>query len=583
MNRIGNSFLLSLFALGILTAQENELEPIGTQEVLVVKSYTPSLSDAFKIKSVPKLSDSLTSLEKKLVYELKKVPVISTFEPNKASPLRLQQRKSSTPYNTFFSGGFGNMSQLYFNVSSVIEMDRTQRFGINFYRDGFGTDLANSLLKSSQNYSRFGLHHNLRNSYYNANSLLQFETSNTNYFGLYDRDWDPLILNSTNPESRRNYFKIRTHWNWYDDVLRGITFQADLTSDNFNSTEQQLGLQTDFEVDLGGGKLKSELHLQGFHTAFETSYFERTLEEYTQGKGTLNLFWQHSRNDVKLKIGAGAAYLFGVENSSSSLLYYPQLEVVYRKTGNVLSPYLRAEGGVQFNTYKSLTLINPYLAPTTLLTPTFSRYNTSLGIRSQLASVLNFDLGFIYDQVENFNIFERLPFDKDHENQAYRLSNAYATRYVDTDLYGFKASLRIDLAKDNFVRFETRYRVFETNGNQELWNVPALEMNWESQFQWKDRLAFSLSGNLWGDRKAAFRPIFIDQDLNSAQTLLPQNIPLFIFISTTAHLTYKLTDQFDAFAKVKMNSQETHGRWAYYPEPQLLLLGGIVYKFDFQY
>lgn len=581
MNRIGNSFLLSLFALGILTAQENEQEPIGTQEVLVVKSYTPSLSDAFKIKSVPKLSDSLTSLEKKLVYELKKVPVISTFEPNKASPLRLQQRKSSTPYNTFFSGGFGNMSQLYFNVSSVIEMDRTQRFGINFYRDGFGTDLANSLLKSSQNYSRFGLHHNLRNSYYNANSLLQFETSNTNYFGLYDRDWDPLILNSTNPESRRNYFKIRTHWNWYDDVLRGITFQADLTSDNFNSTEQQLGLQTDFEVDLGGGKLKSELHLQGFHTAFETSYFERTLEEYTQGKGTLNLFWQHSRNDVKLKIGAGAAYLFGVENSSSSLLYYPQLEVVYRKTGNVLSPYLRAEGGVQFNTYKSLTLTNPYLAPTTLLTPTFSRYNASLGIRSQLASVLNFDLGFIYDQVENFNIFERLPFDKDHENQAYRLSNAYAARYVDTDLYGFKASLRIDLAKDNFVRFETRYRVFETNGNQELWNVPALEMNWESQFQWKDRLAFSLSGNLWGDRKAAFRTIFIDQDLNSAQTPLPENIP--IFISTTAHLTYKLTDQFDAFAKVKMNSQETHGRWAYYPEPQLLLLGGIVYKFDFQY
>ena len=581
MNRIGNSFLLSLFALGILTAQENEQEPIGTQKVLVVKSYTPSLSDAFKIKSVPKLSNSLTSSEKELVYELKKVPVISTFEPNKASPLRLQQRKSSTPYNTFFSGGFGNMSQLYFNVSSVIEMDRTQRFGINFYRDGFGTDLANSLLKSSQNYGRFGLHHNLRNSYYNANSLLQFETSNTNYFGLYDRDWDPLILNSTNPESRRNYFKIRTHWNWYDDVLRGITFQADLTSDNFNSTEQQLGLQTDFEVDLGGGKLKSELHIQGFHTAFETSYFERTLEEYTQGKGTLNLFWQHSRNDVKLKIGAGAAYLLGVENSSSSLLYYPQLEVVYRKTGNVLSPYLRAEGGVQFNTYKSLTLTNPYLAPTTLLTPTFNRYNASLGIRSQLASVLNFDLGFIYDQVENFNIFERLPFDKDHENQAYRLSNAYAARYVDTDLYGFKASLRIDLAKDNFVRFETRYRVFETNGNQELWNVPALEMNWESQFQWKDRLAFSLSGNLWGDRKAAFRPIFIDQDLNSAQTPLPENIPL--FISTTAHLTYKLTDQFDAFAKVKMNSQETHGRWAYYPEPQLLLLGGIVYKFDFQY
>jgi hypothetical protein len=193
---------------------------------------------------------------------------------------------------------------------------------------------------------------------------------------------------------------------------------------------------------------------------------------------------------------------------------------------------------------------------------------------------LNFDLGFIYDQVENFNYFERLPFDSSYQDESYRLSNAFAAKYSNTDLYGFKASLRIDLAKDNFVRFETRYRLFETNGNQELWNIPALEMNWESQFQWEDRLAFSLSGNLWGDRIAAYRPIFIDQELNNVQ-IISENLPL--FISTTAHLTYKLTTQFDVFVKVKLNSQEKHGRWAYYPEPPLLFLGGITYKFDFQY
>jgi hypothetical protein len=580
MNRLGISFLLTLLASGIGAAQINEQESIGTQEVLVVKSYTPSLSDAFKIKSVPKLSDTLTSLDKELVYQLKPVPVISTFEPNKASPLTLLQRKSSTPYNTFFSGGFGNLSQLYLNVSSVIELDRTQRFGVNFYRDGFGRDLPNTLLQSTQNYTRLGLHHNLRSSYYNANTQLQYETNSNNYFGLYNTDWDPLIINSVNPEIKRNFFKIRTHWNWYDEVLRGIAFQANLTSDNFNSTEQQLGLRTDFEVDLGGGKLKSKLHLQGFQTNFETSYFDKTLEEYTQGKGALDLYWQHSKNDLKLKLGAGVAYLLGDENLNSSLLYYPQLELYYQKTGTILSPYLIAAGGVRLNTYQSLANRNPYLAPTTLLTPTFNRYNASLGIRSQLASVLNFDLGFIYDQVENFSFFERLPFDSANENQSYRLSNAFTARYIDTDLYGFKASIRIDLAKANFVRFETRYRFFETSGNQELWNIPALEMNWESQFQLEDRFVFSLSGNLWGDRKAAFRPIFIDQDLNTVQTL-SENIPL--FISTTAHLSYKLSNQFDAFVKVKLNTKELHGRWAYFPEPPLLFLGGITYKFDFQY
>ena len=86
------------------------------------------------------------------------------------------------------------MSQLYFNVSSVIELDRTQRFGINFYRDGFGGDVGNSLLNSNQNFNQFGLHHNLRSNSYNVNSQIQFNAQNNNYFGIYDRDWDKFLI-----------------------------------------------------------------------------------------------------------------------------------------------------------------------------------------------------------------------------------------------------------------------------------------------------------------------------------------------------------------------------------------------------
>ena len=55
------------------------------------------------------------------------------------------------------------------------------------------------------------------------------------------------------------------------------------------------------------------------------------------------------------------------------------------------------------NTYSSLTKENPYLAPTSNLIPSFSKYNLNIGIRSRLASVLNFDMGFIFDEIENFN------------------------------------------------------------------------------------------------------------------------------------------------------------------------------------
>ena len=45
--------LISCIFSPSMYSQEEEKESIGTQEVLVIKSYTPSLSDAFKINSSP--------------------------------------------------------------------------------------------------------------------------------------------------------------------------------------------------------------------------------------------------------------------------------------------------------------------------------------------------------------------------------------------------------------------------------------------------------------------------------------------------------------------------------------------------
>ena len=39
--------------------------------------------------------------------------------------------------------------------------------------------------------------------------------------------------------------------------------------------------------------------------------------------------------------------------------------------------------------------------------------------------------------------------------------------------------------------FETRYNYYETQKNQILWNIPSLEMNWESQIKLRDFIALS--------------------------------------------------------------------------------------------
>ena len=569
-----------LFSISSSYAQKKE-SSIETERIIIVKSFTPSLSDAFKIKSDPSISDSISNAKFELVYDLKKIPVISTFEPNKATPLKLKQKILYNPFNTFFSGAFGNKNQLFFNISSLVEIDRSQRIGFNFYKDGFGNDLDNTVLRSNQNYNEIGFNHNLRSNQYNVNTQFKFSKSLNNYFGLNENVWDQSFLNSIDPQIRRNNFKVRSDWNWYDYFFNDFVLQANLSTDNFGSIEKQIGLSTNFGSELARSNIKGKIKIQGLNTRFVSSYFEKIQEEYSQSLGSLSVFWQNTNKDLRIKIGAGVTYFLGVDQISNNLIYYPEIEIFYQKEENKIISYLNALGGAKLNSYSSLTDVNPYIAPTALLVPTFNKYNIQLGIRSRLASVLNFDFGLIFDEVENYNFYQRLPFDNENELESYRLSNAFESKYLDLSFYGFNASIIINMIKDNFIRFEASYRFFDTQQEEILWNIPSLQANWESQIKWNDHLAFSFKGSMWGDRSAAVRPIFLDQELSSDLLINEEILP--IFIRSSAHITYKLTKQFDLFFKGRFNSKGIHGRWSYYPEPPFLILGGITYKFDFQY
>ena len=269
---------LFLLSISISYAQKKE-NSIDTESIVIVKSFTPSLSDAFKIKSNPFISDSISNSKFELVYDLKKIPVISTFEPNKATPLKLKQKILYNPFNTFFSGAFGNKNQLFFNISSLVEIDRSQRFGLNFYKDGFGNDIDNTILRSNQNYNEIGFNHNLRNNQYNVNTQFKFSKSLNNYFGLNENVWDQSFLNSIDPQIRRNNFKVRSNWNWYDYFFNDFVLQANLSTDNFGSIEKQIGLSANFGSELARSNIKGKIKIQGLNTRFVSSYFEKIQEE----------------------------------------------------------------------------------------------------------------------------------------------------------------------------------------------------------------------------------------------------------------------------------------------------------------
>src|SRR5690554_3708401 len=125
-------FNLSLFS------QEKELH---TEVVNIVKPYTPTISDAFKVKETPSLSDSITTQKKAVEYSIFSVPVASTFTPAKGKATNVEKTKPIKLYDNYATLGFGNYTSILGEFSSNFEISRTDNAGFFFRHNSSQGDI----------------------------------------------------------------------------------------------------------------------------------------------------------------------------------------------------------------------------------------------------------------------------------------------------------------------------------------------------------------------------------------------------------------------------------------------------------
>jgi len=92
----------------ILFGQDKKKDTLDTEVINVVKPYTPTVSDAFKIKVAPEINDTIIGKKKPIEYSIFSIPVASTFTPAKGKAKILRVDPSAPIYDNFVTAGFGN-------------------------------------------------------------------------------------------------------------------------------------------------------------------------------------------------------------------------------------------------------------------------------------------------------------------------------------------------------------------------------------------------------------------------------------------------------------------------------------------
>ena len=101
-------FLVLVFPFLSLNAQQKRKDSLNPEVVNVISSYTPTISDATKIKKKPSVKILDRSKKKKMTYAIFSIPVASTFVPKKGKIKEIEIEDLSDFYNNYITLGFGN-------------------------------------------------------------------------------------------------------------------------------------------------------------------------------------------------------------------------------------------------------------------------------------------------------------------------------------------------------------------------------------------------------------------------------------------------------------------------------------------
>ena len=576
--------LIAIFALSQLSqAQDEEQDDIGTETVTVTKAYSPTISDAFKLKSVPNLNDSIVLQKKKIEYNIFSVPVASTFAPAKGKASAVKKMPAPELFNSYASAGAGNPSNAIakFYTSRTINRDERLDLGLNHNSSRAtidGVDLESKYANTNVDatYSK-----RERDMNWGANVGLQHQLYN--WYGLPAGVFDLATINTI--DERQNYFmgEVGGYINVEDAYFKDANLKYRRFWDAVESGENRLVFGTGFEFPVGEESFGININMDyvggSFANANVNSITNDVGIKYSNIQVGINPTLGMLRDDLALNLGVNIVYGMDMETSESNFYIYPAVTASYRLLDDNVIAYGGIEGELRQNSYYDLVEENPFVSPTLDIQPTDSQYDAYVGLKGQLLPNLSYNIKGSYTAENRRPLFKLNPLNSfRNDEKGYYYGNSFEVFYDDIKTLGLFGELNIDVNRNFTLGINAEVYEYDTETDNPAWNLPNLKGSLFMDYQIDEN--WFMGANLFyvGERED-FATIVVQNP--PPEGIDATSINLDSYFDANAHVGYRVNNQLSIFVNAANIANNNYQKWANYPVQGLQVLGGATYKFDF--
>ncbi|WP_067031699.1 TonB-dependent receptor [Allomuricauda sp. CP2A] len=573
---------LFLSLCGALVAQETD--NIGTETVTVVKPYSPTVSDAFKIKSTPNLNDSIVLQKKDIDYSIFSVPVASTFTPAKGKASGVEKTPPPTLYNSYASVGLGNYNNALVDFYTSREFNRGEDlldFGLTHHSSR--GDMDSTPLDTEFYNTKLDASYAKKDRYMDWGASLGLQHQLYNWYGIENGEFAETTV--ADMDEQQNYFnaEAKAHLNMEDSFFKKGNILLRRFWDATESGENRVVVNPTIELPITEELITIGAKLDYVGGNFKNASLNNTVNtgeiNYSHFQAGVNPSLLILRDDLTVNLGANFVYGMDTENSDSNFYIYPAVTASYRLLDENVIAYGGIEGDLKQNSYHGFVDENPYVSPTLNILPTDQQYVGYVGLKGQLLSNVGYNIKGSYTAENRKPLFLLNPENLFRDDESsYYYGNSFQVFYDDVKTLGIFGELNVDVNRNFSLGVNAEFYDYDTETDNPAWNLPSIKGSVFMDYQINDQ--WYLGANLFyvGERD--------DLLAVAEENATPSEFPAAIvtldgYFDANAHVGYHFNEQLSIFVKASNIANSDYQRWANFRVQGFQALAGVSYKFDF--
>lgn len=569
-------FILYILLLlsGVVFSQKKKKDKIDTEEINVVKPFTPTVSDAFKININPEIDSVDIGTKKEIQYSINSMPVASTFSPAKGKAKALRRAPKERFYNNFASLAYGNYSTPIIEIFAHSNTSNYNSFGgfINYHASGGGID--DIKLDDSFSNLNIDLFYKQAERYYKWQADAGFKRLAVNWYGLSDEiNFTNSVLNSIQESQTYSELYVGGKVEFFDALVHSGKVKINRFADKTNSNENYGFLSGIVDFPIREEVMYTEMTLEFLNTTFDNNYFKTNDLKSTFLNVGFHPSFELLRDNLTLNLGAKLYYGITDTGEGSKFYAYPNLTASYKITGESLIAYAGVIGDLQQNSYKSFVNKNPFVSPTLNIQRTSQQFNAYAGIKGLLNSSVRFNFKASYINEANKPLYQ-LNISKTNGavnvEEGYEAGNSFNVIYDDVNTINVIGELIVDFSKEIKFGGNFEFNSYILDTQSEAWNLPMVKATLLANYTHKKWYA---GAELFfaSERK----------DIFSTTISTPILITNKAYFDVNFNARYNINDKFSVFVNFNNILNNNYQEYSYFKVQGLQFLAGVKYKFDF--